>query len=641
MGGTGGMVAPCPGGGSAPIMVQITAASSLDLPNNRTALDAQIVSPNSSTFTYAWSVMGGPSGSKLYFADQAHAMLVGLKEGSYDVKLEAVDGCGVKGTATTTLTVQKAKPLPNTSQGQIDWMPAPVFAASTTLPPLTYTSCTFSLDEQFAFETALVEKYHYAYDLHRAEAYWNGLIDKPGTDVYKKIQKNKDDPKKYQLFASVVRPLWSAEEGRPLPYGEYLSMDLPSRCNGCMNSLVTADSVIPGSVHFSPAADPKYYDLIGDDTAQYLKPYRDKQIPLAVVLNLAEDGVGISQGTCHNHHWDTDPVIVADMKSVLGVGTVPPCSDGAWAVYVSKRIASLQQRITDKVVAQLSPETLYLRYRVEGNLNRERYGSWYDWAPFYEDTWKNSTLPNGSLYYSGSEPPYPIWDGSAGDPNTDMLTGTLAAVAWQIKAGAPLAYNWMSGGWTTAYKGQISSLDRYMGYLKAVYLTGNIGGVATWWTSGLFDDTCNPNKVLNDPSKVPPGLEQMIALGEVHALFSHYEAFLRDGTLLPGPALHRFSKGKPADKQVPAYEFVCPGGTCDRRLRVLVRKHATNSEWLIVAWATSGADTETTITVPELGEVTVNARAGGSLYHAKLNAGSAALELIDVDPLHPTDLLIP
>lgn len=641
MGGAGGVVNPCPSGGSSAIEVQIKAVAPLQLPINRTALDAVVTSANSMTFTYQWSVGQGPQGSRLYFADQAQAMLVGLKAGSYDVQLDVVDGCGIKGKAVASLSVLAAPPMPNTAQGQAEWMPSPVFAASSTLPPLTYTSCTFSLDEQFAFETLLVEKYHYAYDLHRAETFWNGLIDKPGTDMYKKIQKNAADPKKYPLFASVVRPLWSQEEGRPIPYGEYLSTNLPSRCNGCTNSLLTADSVVPGSVHFSPAADPKYYDLIGDDSAQYLAPYRDKKIPLSVVLNLAEDGVGISQGTCNNHHWETDPAIVADMKSVLGINTVPPCSDGAWAVYVSKRIASLQQRITDKIVAQLSPDTLYLRYRVEGNLNRERYGSWYDWAPFYEDVKGNATLPNGSLYYDGSEPPYPVWDGSAWDPNTDMLTGTLAAVAWQIKSGSPLAYNWLSGGWTTDQHGLITSLDRYMGFLKALYITGNLGGVATWWTSGIFDNTCNPNKALTNPTIVPPGLEQMIALGEVHALFSHYEDFLRKGTLLPGPALHGFSQGKAADKQVPAYEFVCPQGKCDRRVRVLVRKHETNAEWLIVAWAAYGDDTETTISVPELGDVKVNARGGGSLYHATNDGKMPVVELIDVDPLHPTDLLLP
>jgi hypothetical protein len=644
-GGAGGSlpVDPCPKGGQGPISATAAPVAPLKLPGNRTPLTVVASSPQSSVFTYAWSQASGPAGARLHHADQAEATVVGLKEGAYSFEVTVKDGCGISTSAQVAVAVAAADPLPATGLGQIAWTPSPVFAEKHTLPPLTYASCTFTSDPQFTFETALVEKYGYAYSLHRAEKYWDDQLALPGSDIARKVAKHKGDPRRYPLSTSVIRPLWSQEEGRGVSFAEYLDASLPGRCAGCAPALLTADSTVPGDVHFSPAADPAFYDLIGADTAAWIKPYADAGASLAVVLNLAEDGVELSAGSCGGHHWDDDPVIVADFKKVMGVGSAPPCGDGAWAVYVSKRIARLNQRVTDAVVAALPAGSLYLRYRTEGNMNRGRYGSWYDYAPFYEDTKANASLPNGSLYYDSTEPPYPQWDKSAWDPNTDMLTGTLAAAAWQIKLGSPLAYNWVSGGWTTDQHGLISPVDRYMGYLKALYLTGNIGAVATWWTGGIFDDGCDPEKPLADPSKLPPAVEQMVALGEVHALFSHFEDFLRGGALVPGPALHRFTTKAPAEQQIPAYELVCPtpGEPCDRRLRVLARRHGSKQAWLIVAWAAYDADTEVTVSVPDLGSVKVNARAGGSLYLATLEGGAPKLELIDEDPLHPTDLLLP
>lgn len=627
--------------------VSVTSVTGLTLPEDRADLVATATSPNGAIISYDWKQTSGPSAAKLHYAGAASALAVGLIQGSYVFSVTVRDEKCREAAASVSVDVGAAPPLPGTPMGQVQYFAAPTFKKGHTLPPLTYASCTWSKPNEVAFETELVERYGYAYSLHRATAYWNGLMTNPGSDIAQKIAKNAADPNRYKLFTSVMRPLWVYEEGRATPYAQYLQTELPSRCAGCTPSLLTADSKLPGGATFSPAADPKYYDLVGDDAAAELKPYQQKNIPLAVVLNLAEDGVGISQGDCHGHHWETDPAIVADLKAVLELSTTPACNTEPWARYASNRIARTQQRISDKIAAALPPGALYIRYRVEGNLNRGRYGSWYDYAPWYEDTRKNSALPSMSAYYAGDEPPYLHWDDSAWDPNTDMLTGTLASVAWQIESGSPLSYNWVTGGWPTASHPEMSPIDRYTGYLKALYLAGNLGAVASWWSPGLWQAgggwSCNPDATLSTPTQVPDGLAQMLALGEVHALFSHFEDFLRNGALVPGPGVHRFTLKSAAANQIPAYELACDGATklCDRKLRVLARKHTAKDEWIVVAWAASGPDQDVTVDLPGAGSITVNCRAAGSFYHVTLSGGATAVTRVDEDALRPTKLLAP
>ncbi len=88
-----------------------------------------------------------------------------------------------------------------------------------------------------------------------------------------------------------------------------------------------------------------------------------------------------------------------------------------------------------------------------------------------------------------------------------------------------------------------------------------------------------------------PGAE-ITALSEVHALFSHYEEFLRQGTLVAGPGIQRWTVDSAAADQVPAYELACDTATllCDRVHRVLARKHDARDEWIVVAWAASGPE---------------------------------------------------
>jgi len=83
---------------------------------------------------------------------------------------------------------------------------------------------------------------------------------------------------------------------------------------------------------------------------------------------------------------------------------------------------------------------------------------------------------------------------------------------------------------------------------------------------------------------------------------------------------------------LPAREF--PTG--DDGSRVVARKHRDGDAWLVTAWAASGDAREVTVEIPDLGEVTLNARPGGSVYRAIVEDAAPSLTLVDEDALLPT-----
>ncbi len=70
-----------------------------------------------------------------------------------------------------------------------------------------------------------------------------------------------------------------------------------------------------------------------------------------------------------------------------------------------------------------------------------------------------------------------------------------------------------------------------------------------------------------------------------------------------------------------------PTGQTNRR--VLARKMPNEPKWLITAWAADGVEGSATVEIPELGSVTVQARAVGSVYTATLRDGKPVLRQLD------------
>ncbi len=212
-----------------------------------------------------------------------------------------------------------------------------------------------------------------------------------------------------------------------------------------------------------------------------------------------------------------------------------------------------------------------------------------------------------------------------------MLTQALGAKGYELRFGMKNTYDYVCPGYKQDAKDAVvpvwdatqpmdndakafGDLRLYEGFLKCLYTEGMIGGVAGYFSfpKGGFDAAFAPDKP-------PQYLMQMVILGRVHALFSHQEAFLRQGDLLPGPNRH----AKIEDQ--PAYEF--PTGQPNRR--VLARKMPNQAKWLITAWAADGVEGPAAVEIPELGGVTLQARAIGSVYAATLQDGKPALQQVD------------
>ena len=69
------------------------------------------------------------------------------------------------------------------------------------------------------------------------------------------------------------------------------------------------------------------------------------------------------------------------------------------------------------------------------------------------------------------------------------------------------------------------------------------------------------------------------------------------------------------------YEF--PTG--DAEARVILRKIKVKPQWLITAWAAGGKDRPVSVTIPELGKVSLCARIIGTVYNAAQRNGKAEL----------------
>lgn len=342
----------------------------------------------------------------------------------------------------------------------------------------------------------------------------------------------------------------------------------------------------------SPEAPEAYWQKVAQAWAAPLALIRQRA-PIAVVLNGGEYAMGVAGAQAKL--WDLDPRVRAARGS------------RSWFEYASERKGH-QEAMVAKAVREAVPDReLYIYYNTSSESHRRRYGGWEQWAYDSAALRSVSDLPSFESYYRHYN------SGWTGDQ--DALTMFLNAAGYHIALGAPLSYNWLCAGWERQTAEDFADIDRYMGFLKCLYTAGMIGGNAGYYAypKGGFEATF--------PADQPPHwLRQMIALSRVHALFSHYEYFLRQGYLLPGPLRHKWSKDQPA------YEF--PTG--DAGVRVLARKLRAADQWLITAWAAAGEEREVTVDIPVLGQVALSACPGGSVYEAVRDQDKPKLQRVDV-----------
>lgn len=460
--------------------------------------------------------------------------------------------------------------------------PAPTFRDGHTLPPLTRWGWNMPLDVRIA----LCEHWGYALEFGVIGDRALAKLDDPESDQAKIVALTRSDPARYPLFVTTLRPFHKKAFRESLPEAAW--------CHDAAGKRVGEKRPV-----LSPEAPLAAYEKAARITADPIAELR-KRAPIAVLHNGGEYGLGVFGFA--GKHWRRDPQVVKAK------------GETSWFEYLSARKARGEMIIAD-AVRRAADGGIYLYYPTSGCPHRNRWPDWWKWCYGYEWMRTVSDIPNGESYYHHFNTG---WTGER-----DMLTLALNSVGLQIALGDPLSYNWLCAGWTREKMGEnaFGDLDRYMGFLKCYYTAGMTGGVAGYFAypKGGFK--------ADRGDTVPHWLGQMIVLGRVHALFSHLEPFLREGDLLPGPRMHRWSTKQPA------YEF--PTGDADAR--VLARKRRGRDAWLVTAWAAGGEARDVTVTIPMLGEVTVRARPEGSVYGVTLDDGGKAMpRLVDRDGRRPT-----
>jgi hypothetical protein len=461
--------------------------------------------------------------------------------------------------------------------------PQPHFRPGHTLIPLTRWGWSLSYDTR----VELAENWGYAVDLSNYVS--TGLVaslsDTNSIDA-KIVALAASDPKRYPLCVTTYRPLNDDAFVKTLPEATW--------CHDAKGALVTN---APQWKLWSPEAPDSVFKRVAELTVEPLRQLQ-KKAPIAIILNGGEYGLSVFGHS--GPYWEKDPrVLKAKGKR-------------EWFDYVSERKAHQEMFITQAVQRQFPKRQLYLWYHFGG---MPTWSSW-DWSVDYKWMRDVSDMPDQSLYYMHYNTG---WTG-----NGDLLTHALDAAAQCLVFGDRFSYNWLCAGWDAG--GKFSDPERYMGFLKCLYTSGMLGGVAGYFSYPKpgFTEDLGP--------EIPSWLRQIMVLGHAQALFSHLEAFIRDGDLLPGPDKHRMAK------DLPAYEF--PTGHPDAR--VLARKHRQRREWLITAWTADGQERDVTVDIPGLGKATLHARPCGSVYRAtavdKLPYEPPAVELklVDADGMFPS-----
>lgn len=504
--------------------------------------------------------------------------------------------------ATITLVV----PADVTPAEYLASLPKPKFALTHRLPHLTYWSWPFS----FELRVEIATNWGYALDLTEANPALVAQMSNSNSTTAKLISLATNNPGKF--FPSVT--VWRT-------FDSFTNPPAGLFCTNSDGLFVdsTGTNFFSGNEFvkvFSPEGPDDYWQAISEHQAAQINII-NSNVPIAIILNGGEyalDVVGVGKKA-----WLQDPrVQQQDVMTNTYHGTTN--TNGiSWPHYASRQKSHQLSFLTTKLNEYVPEREMYVFYSTGNEQSRfvfpgpSGYGVWreesaaWGWWSEYMNT--NTDLPSFENYYVA-----PVsWTNATGTTMfnvTDLLTKHLNAVAYNLTLGKSNNYSWVCAGWSNSSTNALSNIPRYMGFLKCLYVSGMVGGVAGYFA---YPDGINgplfggPAFDASFPADAPPHwLQQIVALGRVHALFSHLDDFLYDGELLSGPQKHFMST------DLPAYEFT--NTVADATCRVLARKLDTSNEWLITAWAAYGESRNVTVEIPDLGEISILAKPSGGVY---------------------------
>lgn len=326
-------------------------------------------------------------------------------------------------------------------------------------------------------------------------------------------------------------------------------------------------------------------------------------IPASGVANLqnwAEAGLGTP------YDWDR---IATKNPSLLAAK-----GNKSWVEYISERKGYYDKKLRDAIKIRW-PNALYTVYGY-GGLEQSGDEEW---------RWDFKLMKDATDLAANEEYFNYFNTGFAG--NNDMFKEMTHARYDEIKNGSPHFYPWLSAGYErkiSQYQGEESQgkfadLSLWMGFLKMNYVAGMLGGT----TTGEFN--CDLNTAATfDATSPPKWLDQMAVLAHTHALFSWLEPVLRNSDLLEGPYRHKWNSSQPA------YEFT------QDNAKVMVRRTKNRDQWLVGAWAMDGVEQNVTVTIPDFGEYTIQARSCGTVFLIEKKGKVVTSKWYDKNGMYPS-----
>jgi hypothetical protein len=377
---------------------------------------------------------------------------------------------------------------------------------------------------------------------------------------------------------------------------------------------------------WSPAATPSAMLAATNYKLDYLRKLTAAGARIVTIYDGGETGLGVS-GSDPAGNYGRDPRVVADKSP-----------NETWVQYISRK-KGVQLRQFFGAVKSIVPNRESYVYYVSAanpyvNIPANDQTNWD-----YNQIFNVGDLPSGSVYYRDY---FTAASGMGNDAVVDrayksQLTHWTAAVAEQIQNyGQTTSYNFVSGGFGhTTDTGVpipgdfLMSILSYKGFLKCMYATGQIGGVA-----GYFSEDADPELPQYTPfnaANPPHWLLQQQALGEVHARFSWLDDYILDGDLLPGIDSHPVKPSLPS-YELPTYNKLSIFFIRNSGIRCFVRKLRSASKWLIVLWVpetpngSTGSDLSIWIRdIPTVEAIELMARGQGSIYTIDRTSGSTVI----------------
>jgi hypothetical protein len=613
---------------------------------------------------FAWAQISGPSEAVLREDTDATPLATSLRVGTYVFRLTVTDNESMTTTDEVTVTVASASTTPSTLVDHLNALPSPVFRRGHRLPPLSFGGFP-----HLAFNFVCAEKYRFALHIGGPVPFWADLAERYRDRPAEIIEAAAADPETYRISMNL------------LGYDGFYDCERQARIRARHPSIAMhrSDGSVwgdpAGCYAFSPlgtaeawvdfandARIPEYTRAIGDAAASH-------GARISVVNDLGEWGIdfpNIGEARWSDptfEMWETSANFWQDAAIRAAWGPLPSSESYGRAIIerahhgVSEGKGVAQGAITGLFVDALGEDVLYTHYLAGPAPHTGRFAEWgqvaWDHAKLraHGANHPDDVYSQGMYYGDNNEGGLGVmWTASdpGGARSNDHFTHALASAANAIAAGSPHGYLWISPRGRRAP--DFVDPEEIFGFLKAYYALSMIGG-PFFFEQFDYAET-NPDQTTG-VATMPRWMETIVAMGEVHALYSHFDDDLLDGRALVNAHgdKHRFQRWtEPFDlyeqyAYPPGAEFRGPNDaspTVDSTVRVVARANAAGDAWLVAGWAAAGPEREVDVELPApLGRTRLSFRRSGNVYRLYRDGANTVVDLIDRDGMHPTDHLLP